>query len=196
MISLTYLSSSENFAMQYEPTDTSVSSASTLLTPELIFCLRSSKLYKNNIQKLEVNYPTNWLFYTYELSALASEWTWDWGWPLTSFLFLWKSALNILVSIRITWIDIIKQEGLHQNKFKSSHVCTRNFKMDYWYPSSMLAPVSFWTSGWKEINWTKGFVYGQVHTALDEFSTGWLTEHFVHMRPFNIRELKQLRRRP
>ena len=58
--SLTYLSSSENFATQYEPTDTSTSSASTLLTPELIFCLRSSKLYNNNKQKLEVSSPPNW----------------------------------------------------------------------------------------------------------------------------------------
>ena len=57
--SLTYLSSSENFATQYEPTDTSTSSASTLLTPELIFCLRSSKLYNNNKQKLEVSSPPN-----------------------------------------------------------------------------------------------------------------------------------------
>ena len=68
-------------------------------------------------------------YYSYELSNLASEWTWGCGWPCfdTNLSpFLWKSVLKILVSIRITGIKIIKQEGLYQNKVNSSLVCSRN----------------------------------------------------------------------
>lgn len=42
--SISYLSSSENLATQKEPIATSFSSESILPTPELIFCLKSSKL--------------------------------------------------------------------------------------------------------------------------------------------------------
>ena len=50
----------------------------------------------------------------------------------TSFLLLWKSELKILVCIRITWINIIKQEGCIKTNVNSSLVCNRNCRLDYW----------------------------------------------------------------
>ena len=37
----------------------------------------------------------------------------------------------VLVSIRITLMNMIKQEGVYQNKVNSSLVCTGNYQMDY-----------------------------------------------------------------
>ena len=65
-----------------------------------------------------------------------------------------KIVLKIHVSIRITWINIIKGEGLYQNKVKSGLVCTRHCKMDYF--SLHLLP------GWGG-DWFNGVSFGHAH---------------------------------